>query len=170
MTTVERKKYLDNWVSSQLLKRSNKLHFHDPWAYPFEDYITACELTWEYLDKWQQDSLTEDIFNEFADYNDIADVRVLVLSKGRHVLTIIEKRCFRENMHMLAMWSLENQRISRQLVYYFANKYKLPQEMINYIFDECGTEILIKPKINTVEQFENGISKYWMERYNFMIL
>ena len=134
MATVERKIYLDYWVSSQLLRRFSRLYSQDPYAFPMEDYVTAWETAWDYIDKREQDALTEDIFNEFSDYDDIDELRTIILSRCRHLLTALEKRCFQINMNKLASWALENSRITRQLETFLSTSGHLPPEITDYIF------------------------------------
>ena len=156
-----RRKDLERWLDDQLLIRLSKIQYYDPWdAYDIEYILRDYSYYCEYLDKHQQDGLVFDISKQFTDWRDLDIMRTLFIMRCKNMITHMERNCFTRNMRRFIMWSLECERIRRQLAMHWNIVYSVPPEIIHMIFSYLDP-VLSPPPLETMHQYEQSvITKY----------
>jgi len=137
MIERSRADYLDEWVNLEMRKRFTRVQFFDFWSSPDHEYLLhEYEYYYsEFIDKHEQDTLVMTIYSTFTDYRDLDYIRTMLYSRCRMMFTLIERYYFKENMHRLIKWCLENEQLERQLCAVLFNDYKLPLELVIMILD-----------------------------------
>src|SRR6478609_5880955 len=160
MLTTDRREFIDQWITNQLMHRFSRIVYFDPWDhYDFEYVLREYEIYCEYLDKHQQDQLTIAIRDSFDTFDDLDYVRQEISFKCRHILTMMEKHCFWKNMHNFIEWSIKEHYLYRELSRSLSDR-GLPNEMTNSIFSYVFPSP--KPPIINVHDYEAGIIMRYM--------